>query len=342
MCQQLWDHYAFDRDLQYLQSVYPTIKGAAEFWLANLVESGDGKLITSPSTSPENTFTTDDGVTSTITEGGAMDRELVWDLFDNTIQACAALKVDQPFAEQLTAARDRIAPLKIGKGGQLMEWNGDWDLNAKDIHHRHISHLFALHPGHQITLMGTPQLASAAKETLKLRGDDGTGWSLAWKINCWARLHDGDHAHALMDYQLRYTTVTKTIMADAGGTYPNLFDAHPPFQIDGNFGFISGVDEMLLQSQERYHDSDSPGSDRYFIDLLPALPASWADGMVSGLCARGGFEIGLAWKSGHLANATVKSVGGTTARVRYGDKVVPISLVPGGSCTFDEQFQLKQ
>ncbi|HEX8340919.1 MAG TPA: hypothetical protein VF624_08430, partial [Tepidisphaeraceae bacterium] len=227
-------------------------------------------------------------------------------------------------------------PLRIGKAGQLMEWNGDWDANARDLRHRHISHLFPLHPGNQITAVGTPELAAAVKKSLDMRGDDGTGWSLAWKINCWARLRDGDHAHRLIDYQLRFTEEAKTVMSGAGGTYPNLFDAHPPFQIDGNFGFVSGVNEMLLQSHERYTDPAAPAHDRYYIDLLPALPAAWADGAVSGLRARGGFEVAMEWKGGKLQTARLKNVtpSAATGRVRIGGRVQDVTLEPGATRTF--------
>jgi alpha-L-fucosidase 2 len=329
MCQHLWEHFAFSRDLNYLRSVYPTMKGAAQFWMANLVEGTDGKLIVSPSTSPENSFVTDEGQSSTITEGATMERSIVWDLLDNTVQAARVLGTDPQFAAQAAAMRDRIRPLQIGKGGQLMEWNGDWDLNSRDPHHRHVSHLFALHPGHQITSDGTPDLAQAAKKSLQLRGDDGTGWSLAWKINFWARLRDGDHTLRLMANQLRSTQELGTVMADAGGTYPNLFDAHPPFQIDGNFGFVSGIDEILLQSHERYVDVAQPSQDRYFIDLLPALPSSWKSGSVSGLRARGGFEIAMKWRDGYLTEVRIKSAGGTLAKVRYRGQIRQIKLRKG-------------
>jgi alpha-L-fucosidase 2 len=331
MCQHLWEHYAFTRDIRYLQSVYPTLKGAAEFWLANLVEGPDSSLIVSPSSSPENSFTIDTGVTSTITEGGAMDNALVWDLLENTVQAARVLKLDAEFANKAAAARDRLRRPQIGKAGQLMEWNGDWDLNAKDPHHRHISHLYPFHPGHQITVNGTPDLTAAVKKSLELRGDDGTGWSLAWKINCWARLRDGNHALRLMDLQFRHTGESKIVMHNGGGTYTNLFDAHPPFQIDGNFGFVSGVNEMLLQSHQRYVDPTTPTPDRYYIDLLPALPAEWPSGSASGLRARGGFEVSLTWQAGRLVTARLTNVTPAVAsgRVRVGDQATDLTLQPG-------------
>jgi alpha-L-fucosidase 2 len=234
-----------------------------------------------------------------------MEKSIVWDLLSNTAQAAAALGTDSDFRKKVEATRDRIRPPQVGKHGQIMEWGGDWD-DPKD-QHRHVSHLFALHPGHQITVNGTPELAQAAKVTLSHRGDDGTGWALAWKINFWARLLDGDHALKLMANQLRHTKELKTVMQGAGGTYPNLFDAHPPFQIDGNFGFVSGVNELLLQSHERYTDSKSPDQDRYVVDLLPALPSAWNRGSIHGLRARGGFELDLAWDNGVLKKATISS-----------------------------------
>jgi alpha-L-fucosidase 2 len=333
LCQHLWEHYAFTRDKDYLRSVYPAMKGACEFWLDQLVEGTDGKLITSPSSSPENNFKTDTGMRSSVGEGATMERAIVWDLFDNTARACAALGTDADFQKKIETARDRIRPLQIGKAGQLLEWGEDWDLNAPDPHHRHVSHLYPLHPGHQITALGTPELAAAARKTLELRGDDGTGWSKAWKINFWARLRDGDHAFKILHEQLRPTGETKVVMT-AGGTYPNLFDAHPPFQIDGNFGATAGITEMLLQSHELYVDPASPQVDRYVIDLLPALPSAWPTGSVTGLHARGGFTIDLAWANSTLRTARITNTGAQTAttRVRLGTtRTITVSLKPGES-----------
>jgi len=333
MCQHLWEHYAYSRDKEYLRSVYPTLKGAAEFWMSQLVEGEDGKLITSPSSSPENHFVTDKGVRGEICEGATMEKSIVWDLLTNTAQAAVVLGTDEDFRKKVEATRDRIRPPQIGKHGQIMEWGGDWD-NPRD-QHRHVSHLFALHPGHEISPLGTPALAEAAKVTLKQRGDDGTGWSLAWKINFWARLRNGDHALKLMANQLRYTEELKTVMQGAGGTYPNLFDAHPPFQIDGNFGFVSGVNELLLQSHDRYVDPQSPNEDRYHIDLLPALPSGWASGEMRGLRARGGFTLDLVWKLGQLSSVTLRSEKGGVTKVRYAGKVVDLKLAPGQSVRLD-------
>ena len=333
LCRHLWEHYAFTGDKEFLREAYPVLRGASEFWLDNLVEGEDGKLFTSPSSSPENTFTTDTKITASVTEGAAMELAIVWDLFDKTARAAGVLGVDAEFQSKLKAARDRIRPLQIGKAGQLLEWNGDWDLNAKDIHHRHVSHLYALHPGDQITALGTPELAAAAKRSLEIRGDDGTGWAIAWKENLWARLRDGDHAQRLLSDQLRITEETRVVMADAGGTYPNLFDAHPPFQIDGNFGAVAGISEMLLQSQERYADPQS-GEEFYVIDLLPALPKAWPTGSVKGLRARGGFEVDIEWRDGKLVQATIHSITGGSARLRYGANSEDLKLKKGALFTW--------
>jgi alpha-L-fucosidase 2 len=325
LCRHLWEHYAYTQDRNYLQTVYPTMRGASEFWLANLIEGKDGKLITSPASSPENFFVTDERVMASVTEGTAMDREIVWDLFNKTARAAAALRIDSDFAAKLIQARDRIRPLQIGKAGQLMEWNGDWDLNSREPHHRHVSHLYALYPSDQIDPLTMPELTAAAKKSLQLRGDEGTGWSIAWKENIWARLRDGDHVLRLLADQLHFTQESRVIMAQAGGTYPNLFDAHPPFQIDGNFGAVSGMTEMLLQSHESYIDSKS-GHECYVIDVLPALPKAWPSGSVKGLRARGGFTVDITWRDGKLVKATIHSDGGHPARLRYGTLTRELAL----------------
>lgn len=333
LSQHLWEHYAFTRDQAYLRSVYPAMKGACEFWLDQLVEGTDGQLITSPSSSPENNFKTDTGLRSSVCEGATMERAIVWDLFDNTARACAVLGLDADFQKKIETARDRIRPLQIGKAGQLLEWGEDWDLNAPDPKHRHISHLYPLHPGRQITALGTPALAAAARKTLELRGDEGTGWSKAWKINFWARLRDGDRAFKILTEQLRPTAETKVVMT-AGGTYPNLFDAHPPFQIDGNFGATAGITEMLLQSHELYVDPASPQVDRYIIDLLPALPKAWPSGKATGLRARGGFTVDLAWQDGVLRSSRITNTSPmpATTRIRIGStRTITVNLKAGES-----------
>jgi alpha-L-fucosidase 2 len=334
LCRHLWEHYAYTQDKNYLRAVYPTMRGASEFWLANLIEGKDGKLITSPASSPENSFVTDERVTSSVTEGGAMDREIVWDLFDKTARAASALGTDAEFAAKLIQARDRIRPLQIGKAGQLMEWNGDWDMNSREPHHRHVSHLYALYPSDQIDPLTMPELTAAAKKSLELRGDNGTGWSIAWKENLWARLRDGDHALRLLADQLHFTQENRVVMAEAGGTYPNLFDAHPPFQIDGNFGALSGMTEMLLQSHESYVDP-KPGLECYMIDVLPALPKGWPSGSVKGLRARGGFSVDITWRDGKLVEARIHSDSGHPARLRYGAVTRELALKENGNFTWN-------
>ncbi|NLU95335.1 glycosyl hydrolase family 95 catalytic domain-containing protein [Chitinophaga sp. Ak27] len=330
-CQHLWEHYAFGRDTNYLKKIYPVLKGAAEFYLATMITDNEGHLVPSPSTSPENNFITDSKQKGNVTEGATMEKAIIWDLFDNVAMAGTILHTDEAFRKQVTAARDNISPLRIGKEGQLEEWNRDWDLNTDDPHHRHVSHLFPLHPGHQVTVFKTPELADAAKKTLELRGDDGTGWSIAWKENFWARLRNGDHAHRLLSYQLRPTKQLKTIMADAGGTYPNLFDAHPPFQIDGNFGAVSGITEMLLQSQETYTTND--GTYAYVIDILPALPAAWPNGSVKGLRARGGFEVNINWSNGRLTSFSIRSANGEPCKIRTTVPVIFTESITKGVTT---------
>jgi alpha-L-fucosidase 2 len=330
LVQDIWEHYAFTRDRAFLRQYYPVLKGSAEFYLSILVPDANGKLITSPSLSPENSYKTDDGVRGSVVDGSAVEREIVWDLFTNTIAASKVLGTDAEFRAKLEAAKARIRPLEIGKAGQLEEWGHDWDLNAPEMNHRHVSHLFAAYPGWQISPDTTPDLAAAVKKSLALRGDEATGWSNAWKINLYARLRDGDHALKILNEQLRLAGGTRTDYHGAGGgTYGNMFDAHPPFQIDGNFGSTSGIDEMLLQSSQRYSDTPAGAEDRYILDLLPALPSQWPDGSIHGLRARGGFEVDIDWKDGQLSSARIRSVAGTSARIRYGGKTLPIKLTPG-------------
>jgi len=298
-------------DLEFLQRAWPILRGAAEFCLDWLVESPDGSLGTAPSTSPENSYLAD-GEPASVTVSATMDLALISDLFHRCELTAEALGLSDPLVEQFAAARKRIPDPPIGGRGQLQEWAAD--LPEQDPHHRHMSHLIGLHPGDAITPDGTPALAAAAARTLDLRGDRATGWSLAWKINLRARLRDAAGAHRLFRAFLTPADDTGTDYVGSGaGVYPNLFCAHPPFQIDGNFGATAGIAEMLMQS----HTGE--------IELLPAVPAGWTTGRVTGLRARGGVTVDLAWSPSELG-AVLTANRDQQRIIRYGDQRIPVTL----------------
>jgi alpha-L-fucosidase 2 len=319
--QHFWEHYAFTGDKDFLRTMaYPVLKEVCEFWEDHLTALPGGTLVTPDGWSPEH-GPEEPGVT--------YDQEIVWDLFTNYVEAAKVLDADAAYRARITALRERLRKPGIGRWGQLQEWMEDTD-DPKDTH-RHVSHLFALHPGRQISPVATPELAAAAKVSLKARGDRSTGWAMAWRINFWARLQDGDHAYRLLHNLLH--VVGKGAGMDygtGGGVYSNLFDAHPPFQIDGNFGATAGIAEMLLQSQAGE------------VQLLPALPAAWSTGSVTGLRARGNITVDIAWRDGKLASARLASPHRGTAIVRYGAKTITVDLRPGVATNLDSGLTVQR
>ena len=320
--QHLWEHYAFGRDGDYLRNTaYPILKEACHFWEDHLKRRPDGTLVTPDGWSPEQyKYEPEEGVT--------YDQEIIYDLFNNTVEAADALGDDPEFRDHIAAMRDDLLKPAIGRWGQLKEWEADKD--DPNDKHRHVSHLFALYPGRQISMALTPELAEAARASLNARGDESTGWSRAWKINFWARLGDGDRAHKLLRSLINLVRETQTIYGESGGgVYSNLFCSHPPFQIDGNLGATAGYCEMLVQSHANQ------------IQLLPALPAGWSSGSVKGLCARGGFEVDMTWKAGRLVSATIHSKSGLPCKVVYGDQTWQSATRAGVAYRLDDALNLE-
>ncbi len=325
----LWEHYLFTEDKQFLRNTaYPLMKGAALFFVDAMVKDPKtGYLITGPSNSPEH---------GGLVMGPAMDRQIVRTLFGETAAAGRILGVDPALRDQLTLLRERILPDQIGKHGQLQEWMEDLD-DPKD-QHRHVSHLWAVYPGSEITPYGTPELEKAARQSLIYRGDEATGWSLAWKLNLWARFLDGDHAYRILQ-NLIYPATDKTPTTPShAGLFPNMFDAHPPFQIDGNFGATAGITEMLLQSDDPYGNATSmtqaQSGDAAFVNLLPALPSALPNGSVSGLRARGGVDVAIEWRNGKLVKATLQAQAGKPLKVRYAGHETQVQAKAGQTYTF--------
>jgi alpha-L-fucosidase 2 len=319
----LWEHYQFTQDQEFLKNeAYPLMKGAAEFCLKWMIEDQNGELITSPSTSPENTYLTNEGYKGYTFYGGTADLAMIRESFLQLIEASKVLNVDSDFRAYLQQVLKKMHPYQIGEKGNLQEWYHDWE--DADPQHRHQSHLFGLYPGSHISPELTPELAAACRKTLEIKGDESTGWSKGWRINLWARLLDGNHAYKMYRELLQFVEPSGlyTNYSKGGGTYPNLLDAHPPFQIDGNFGGAAGVVEMLMQSHEGY------------IHLLPALPDVWSDGSVKGLCARGGFEVSMDWSDGKLEKVKVLAKNGGKTMIKYKDQERKVELDSGQSMEF--------
>lgn len=333
LCQHLWDHYLFTQDLQFLREVYPILKGSAQFYLDALVEDTEhGWLVTAPSNSPENSYLDENGQQVRICIGSTMDMQLLRYLFDACSKAAELLEVDEAFQHELQSAAARLAPTRIGSDGRIMEWNEEY--TEAEPTHRHVSHLWGLYPGFEIDERTTPTLAAAARKTLEARGDSGTGWGLANKMAMWTRLHDGARAHLLLRNHLHPVGFGDLAGRWTGGTYPNLFDAHPPFQIDGNFGGTTAIAEMLLQSLPPDLDNDRIVD----IELLPALPPAWPDGEFRGFQARGGFDVSAKWQDGKLVSAEIHSKNGLPARVHCQGKTVELNLDKDSTAVLDDDL----
>ena len=313
LCAHLYNHYLYTKDKSYLEDVYPVMKEAALFFVDMLVEDPRSLyLVTAPTTSPENTYILPGGGEANVCAGSTMDNQILRELFSNTIEAASILGIDEDFATVLSEKRSRLMPTTIGPDGRIMEWLEPY--KEKDPHHRHVSHLYGLHPANEISLRRTPELALAARKSLEVRGDESTGWSMAWKVNFWARLYDGEHAFKLLTDLLKPCIPSNTIQYNTGGTYPNLFCGHPPFQIDGNFGGCAGIAEMLIQSQNDC------------IELLPALPAAWKTGFFKGLRVQGGGEVSAQWRDNQLQRAGLKAFADGTFRIQLPDESTGLKI----------------
>lgn len=314
----LWEHYAFTKDEAYLKKqAYPLIKGSVQFCLDFLTADPKGYLVTAPSTSPENIYITDKGYVGQTLYGSTADMAMIRELFVDYLKTAEILKLDVPLQAKVKAATAKLYPYQIGKAGNLQEWYHDW--KDKEPHHRHLSHLFSAYPGYTITTAATPKLADAVRKSLELRTNEGTGWAITWRINLWARMQNGERAYDAVKKLMRFVGKDATVKYGGGGIYANLFGAHPPFQIDGNFGGGAGISEMLLQSHQGY------------IELLPALPVEWKTGSVKGFVTRGNFIVDMNWNDGKLIGAKILAPKGGICKIKYNGKFKEINTLAGKS-----------